>query len=495
MWWFGQPCETSGQRPSGCRGCWVPGGGFGESEPTELISKANPSSMSPTSALRRQGSTLTSMPTSKCVTFDETVVKSKGYVDDSTESPSRRKATSDDRVHVGHDGRCVRLPSGERNRARTLRSPSNISTSSTDSVSSASRTNNPADRLVATIQVADDVFATVAVKVGLIGTTLGVDSPYGAALIEEEFAQKRWTVIQGEETLDNVVMTEVRDTLASLGVACSCIKGRKPNYPNQDNFAFARIGTMSIFAVADGHGPDGHWVSHYVMLYVFALLLEDIDYYKELRATTEEDQEKLFDLVHEAVQIRGRMNGFDTAKSGSTLTICLLDADTKFIHTAWVGDSRAVNAWQFGRQVEALTRDHKPNDTKEKMRIQNTGADVVLTSYGGSRVCAPGSDRGGLAMSRAICDTASEALGVVHQPGVGGAELLREGTDEQFILLCSDGIWEFISNAEAGAVVGRYGRGKCLEAVQELTEQAKRLWLQNQSNESTDDITIILIWI
>ena len=45
-------------------------------------------------------------------------------------------------------------------------------------------------------------------------------------------------------------------------------------------------------------------------------------------------------------------------------------------YVANVGDSRAVLSADGGKQIVALTRDHKPNDELEKNRITNAGGKI-----------------------------------------------------------------------------------------------------------------------
>merc|ERR1712070_502311 len=104
------------------------------------------------------------------------------------------------------------------------------------------------------------------------------------------------------------------------------------------------------------------------------------------------------------------------------------------------------------------------------------------------RIFKRGEETPGLAMSRAIGDMIAHEVGVVHQPGI--KRLTLEAG--QFLLCCSDGVWEFIKSSEATRLVMQYGRDRVSEAVQRLTMQAKSRWLQEE--EVTDDITAILMW-
>lgn len=60
------------------------------------------------------------------------------------------------------------------------------------------------------------------------------------------------------------------------------------------------------------------------------------------------------------------MSGLRTCieKSGSCSVSVLIVGD--YCYIANVGDSRAILSLDGGRKVTALTRDHKPNDEREK---------------------------------------------------------------------------------------------------------------------------------
>lgn len=60
--------------------------------------------------------------------------------------------------------------------------------------------------------------------------------------------------------------------------------------------------------------------------------------------------------------------------SGSCALVCLVIDSTVYI--ANVGDSRAVLSKHKGREVAAITADHKPNMVSEKRRILANGGNV-----------------------------------------------------------------------------------------------------------------------
>ena len=61
-------------------------------------------------------------------------------------------------------------------------------------------------------------------------------------------------------------------------------------------------------------------------------------------------------------------------RSGSCACCLLLINDQFYI--ANVGDSRSFQSIKCGHSIKSLTRDHKPNDPKERERIIRAGGSV-----------------------------------------------------------------------------------------------------------------------
>jgi serine/threonine protein phosphatase PrpC len=80
----------------------------------------------------------------------------------------------------------------------------------------------------------------------------------------------------------------------------------------------------------------------------------------------------------------------------------------------------------------------------------------------------------GLAMSRSFGDNVSKSVGVSCEP-----EIIRMKLDkrDKFVLLASDGVWEFITNQEVlQLVVPYYKEGKLEEACDALAKLAYERW-------------------
>jgi serine/threonine protein phosphatase PrpC len=124
---------------------------------------------------------------------------------------------------------------------------------------------------------------------------------------------------------------------------------------------------------------------------------------------------------------------------------------------AHVGDSRAVLCLRNGKTLKAraLTIDHKPNTRNELKRIKAAGGTVRKDSNDVfHRVYFKGKKYPGLNMSRSIGDLLATTVGVSNEPDVYQLGL---SADFQFIIVCSDGVWEFITNEEAVRLVAQHG--------------------------------------
>ena len=107
--------------------------------------------------------------------------------------------------------------------------------------------------------------------------------------------------------------------------------------------------------------------------------------------------------------------------------------------------------------TECLSRDHKPNMQGESERIVSMNGrvdyykDMDGKKVGPARVYAKDEDGPGLAMSRSLGDTVAEKLGVISTPDVRVIRRLSE--KDRALVLCSDGVSEFLSNERIGEII------------------------------------------
>eukprot|EP00747_Dinoflagellata_sp_TGD_P220491 gnl/TRDRNA2_/TRDRNA2_92472_c0_seq1.p1 gnl/TRDRNA2_/TRDRNA2_92472_c0~~gnl/TRDRNA2_/TRDRNA2_92472_c0_seq1.p1 ORF type:complete len:391 (-),score=88.43 gnl/TRDRNA2_/TRDRNA2_92472_c0_seq1:35-1207(-) len=278
-------------------------------------------------------------------------------------------------------------------------------------------------------------------------------------------------------------------SLAEFCVGYACKKGLKPESPNQDDFYILRVEGTGIYGVFDGHGPYGHDVSNFVHEELPRCFIEDTRFRKE----PEQALSAAFPKSHDLVQQIGKDLHFDCGLSGTTATLVMHRDDC--LYCGHVGDSRTVVArGDPGRRLiaEDLTEDHKPSSESECRRIKEAGGSVRrIEGDIQYRVFVAGKMYPGLSMTRSIGDTAAADAGVCSTPDV---KKVKVESDFRFVLVCTDGIWEFITSQEAVDIVAKFAPSEVQRAAEELASEAWRRWIQEEGN-IVDDITVICFWL
>mmetsp|Transcript_2917 Transcript_2917/g.6221 ORF Transcript_2917/g.6221 Transcript_2917/m.6221 type:complete len:667 (+) Transcript_2917:787-2787(+) len=185
---------------------------------------------------------------------------------------------------------------------------------------------------------------------------------------------------------------------------------------------------------------------------------------------------------------------------GSTAIAVLLHETPDGVRTllsANIGDSRGILS-RDGRAVD-LSRDHKPNDDREKARILAMGEKIEWDHY-----CKVHRVRN-LSLSRAIGDRFAK-------PAVSGeVEIQRFPVDErrdEFVLLASDGLWDVMTSQEVvsyvhkrlnaapkdGADVTCEEDWKCLRS---LRRKNMSRFIANEAlrRGSGDNISVVIVWL
>eukprot|EP00929_Paragymnodinium_shiwhaense_P070023 TRINITY_DN3540_c0_g1_i1.p1 TRINITY_DN3540_c0_g1~~TRINITY_DN3540_c0_g1_i1.p1 ORF type:complete len:386 (+),score=82.08 TRINITY_DN3540_c0_g1_i1:164-1321(+) len=282
---------------------------------------------------------------------------------------------------------------------------------------------------------------------------------------------------------------------ARLGIGYTCRKGLKPESPNQDSWCVLRMDDFAIYGVFDGHGPEGHHVSLFVKENLPKLIIRNPLFKREadggdIKACLDASFKTVQSLIVTATQ----MDMFEANMSGTTATIAvhsLLDAKLYIAHVADSTGVLGMTGDTAQAQAIALTRDHKPDLKDEKARIEKAGGRVVFDGYANHRIYAKNGQYPGLNMSRCLGDILGhQQCGVTCEP-----ELLERclAPEDTILLLCSDGVWEFISPLEAVKLVHQYPPAKAQKAAEKLAKQAWDRWMQEEHGTVVDDITVLLI--
>mmetsp|Transcript_72799 Transcript_72799/g.160952 ORF Transcript_72799/g.160952 Transcript_72799/m.160952 type:complete len:374 (+) Transcript_72799:230-1351(+) len=278
------------------------------------------------------------------------------------------------------------------------------------------------------------------------------------------------------------------DSLTNLRIGYACKKGLKPESPNQDDFCIFRVDGTSIYGVFDGHGPYGHDISNFVQETLPRRFVQDPNF--------QDDPEKAlsaaFPEAHRLCTEFQQDGHFDCALSGTTATLAMVRDGVLYI--GHVGDSRAVLARKQSNEFksEDLTEDHKPSLEAERRRVQAAGGTVRrLEGDIPLRVFLAGKMYPGLAMTRSIGDTVGATAGVTSTPEVRSLKVQK---DWRFVLLCSDGVWQFITTQESVDIIARYPPSEVQKAAETLAAEAWNRWIAEEGNV-VDDITVICTWI
>lgn len=284
------------------------------------------------------------------------------------------------------------------------------------------------------------------------------------------------------------------EDVANQGVGVACTKGLKPEVANQDSFVcICCENSFRLYGVFDGHGKQGHFVSQYVKEQLPKLILES----RLLMEAPDKVLEAAFERMQVLLEVAMKQERFDCRRSGCTATVALHFVLERKLVVAHVGDSRAVMSSIASsgkddqrRVAKELTQDHRPDLEVERKRIEAGGGFVRFDGAFNHRVYA--ADRRvhgpGLNMSRALGDFVAHLhAGVTAKPDV---TVWTVGEDDKQLLLCSDGIWEFITSQQACETAAQ--AGTCTEAAVLLADLAWTKW-RSYDPYTVDDITAMVI--
>ena len=289
------------------------------------------------------------------------------------------------------------------------------------------------------------------------------------------------------------------DSLSQKGFAGQGVKKE-----NQDRYFIhynLNNETSSIFmGVCDGHGLYGHEVSEYLSS-ILPKELDSLLKVQSIPSISDLPIEEINTIITNTfIKVNSNIilcDTLDTTFSGSTCS-SLIITPSKFI-CANAGDSRCV----IGKQSKNgewssynLSRDHKPTEPDELKRILASGGRVGAyedqngNHIGPERVWVAGEDVPGLAMSRSFGDDVAQSVGVIAVPEIVHTEIKEE---DKFIVIASDGIWEFISSDECVKMIKDYYiEGDISGALKMLYKEASKRWIMEE--EVIDDITVILVF-
>ena len=287
----------------------------------------------------------------------------------------------------------------------------------------------------------------------------------------------------------------VEDNIGKTNQDCACVV-----YPLRED------ADAALFIVLDGHGELGHVVSNALLW----ALYERISACAWNTATLSDAQLEAqmvdaFEGAHEHVKTADvdAATGKVPADESGAVGVALLLRRGRMI-LAHAGDSRAImgTLGDGGEvQVVELTHDHKLEDPGERARIEATGAWIKPQQeqpyFVPARVYKDEKARHkgpGLTMSRSLGDVDADACGVIPTPEVSFRPINR--TRDRFVVLASDGVWEFLSNEQVAEIVeGFRNDGQpAIIATRFLVAKAAMAWAVEEGTYR-DDITATVIYL
>jgi serine/threonine protein phosphatase PrpC len=266
-------------------------------------------------------------------------------------------------------------------------------------------------------------------------------------------------------------------------------KGHAPYNPrkkNQDALIMADdpITGSLVLCVLDGHGEHGDGVSSSLRDQLPQEMFSHPAWATDLKTATA-------DAIAKCERNLLRNYRIDSEFSGTTLSMAIIRGNK--LTGVNVGDSRVILGKEKDGRFFAqdITFDHKPDSPKEKERILACGGRVFAVEYddgidGPPRVWLGHMDIPGLAMSRSLGDVVAHSAGVISEPEFTEYEL--DPATDRFIVVATDGLWEFIDNQETVDMV----EGQCgpTDAVDVLVTEAATRWMHEE--QVIDDTTIIV---
>jgi len=313
---------------------------------------------------------------------------------------------------------------------------------------------------------------------------------------------------------------ESPDFARDVGVCCeSADTGTcaEASSPNQDNYACVQVddpaNPWGLYAVADGHGPQGHLLS--------ALLVHELPALLALNPCIHRNASL---ALHQSFLAVGEMvsscDFVDASASGGTLSAAMLSHG--LLHVAWVGDSKVIlgrldPGCKAGQQIGVPFAVGSATAGKSAMplrlRAVELTSDHTLTS-----ACAHGhklygttdaaDNAGGPAALPAAAALAGKALagtldrgpdrgrgltrsfgnpesGGIWKNGAGGADIggggcepevrrMRLKPEDLFVILGTSGLWNYLSPDDAVAVVSQGLHLMAADAARTLQREALR---------------------
>jgi len=242
-----------------------------------------------------------------------------------------------------------------------------------------------------------------------------------------------------------------------------------------------------FFAVYDGHG--GTQASDYLRQCLHSNVVQHRDFETDIEKAIKEgfiETDRQFMQIFES---QTKLHGV-----GSTAVIALIVTTDSAVtmYTAHVGDSEAVLC-RKGVAI-SMTNSHNLKNLAEKKRIQELGLNILHDKEGKERLSHPVFQGAvmSIAVTRAIGDlyfklpiyTGGMDSGLLPEPEIIKTQLT---TDDQFLILASDGFWDVVTKQEAVDYVLKESKNMDVNQIcKGLTDYALK-------EKILDDTTVLVV--
>jgi len=259
-------------------------------------------------------------------------------------------------------------------------------------------------------------------------------------------------------------------------------RGRRPTmedafieYSSADN-------TVHVFGVCDGHGGSA----------VSGWLKNNLGPIIERQLRNGDTLQVAFQVAQATME--RELGSAQVNEQGSTACVAVLFPKNNAFFVANCGDSRAILLKQSASRagdvgsisVQRITRDHKPSDPDEKMRIENKGGSVLTRGDEVARVS------GILAVSRSFGDGTLRSDGLTEIPDVFGPFTLHADnpTSPQRVVLACDGLFDVLSDELVAHTVSQVAAASMSATEANVARQLRNLAF---ASNSTDNISVMIL--
>jgi protein phosphatase 1L len=240
------------------------------------------------------------------------------------------------------------------------------------------------------------------------------------------------TITTKEESLQPALTTAINKEKSKFNYGLAIDKNKREY--QEDRFTYAVITVMddkntgNFFAIYDGHNGDkaSSYLQENLHKYFIGCLAN----------------KKTIQEAFACAFLKTEDYCLQHFNDGSTVIAAYIDTKN-ILHFGWVGDSRAV--LEKNGAVNFATQDHKPNRKDELNRIGLAGGKIH--KEGVWRI-------NGLAISRSIGDKSlkegKQKGQIIAVPEYSQVQL---DSDNHFLIIASDGLWDVMKNTEAVTLV------------------------------------------